>query len=499
VNDFERRDDRLDDQVQIEHLDPLDTFQEKKIYRIFQLLGFPWKTHRWGRRGILSGVLLSFLILLCLLVFSNALPLSSPQRNTPLLPSPLVSPPAPLEIVAATGQVIYVANKADNSLNALEVHTGVLLWRFHYAAPLKTPCLVVDALLYCTAFQEQVGMVYAIQIQNGNALWWQPLPAGAYPFLLSVVDHIVYVTVQQTATHQSSIIALRVDDGTLLWQYQQELSTPNIFVSDGIVYLNTPDGALLVALQATTGRLLWRTPANEAQWFLTSADGRTYTKSEQGIISARQSRTGSLIWHYQSASSSSPLVAGESVYLSSANGTLVALRAHDGSLLWQNKHANTLGGIVSLADGVLYVSASNGTIFAFHTLDGSLLWQYHLSSLPDQQAMVINDQLYFHTRDGYVSALQARTGLLLWRYHVGPLSLSQTTVQVAKHEVYMMAQDGTLYALLEKTGSLLWYTPDIIEQPLLVDDLIYVSLQNDTLSALLLSTGATRWSFSDKV
>ena len=94
---------------------------------------------------------------------------------------------------------------------------------------------------------------------------------------------------------------------------------------------------------------------------------------------------------------------------------------------------------------------------------------------------------------------QVQIGLLLWRYHVGPLSSSQTTVQVAKHEVYMMAQDGTLYALLEKTGSLLWYTPDIMEQPLLVDDLIYVSLQNDTLSALLLSTGATRWSFSDKV
>ena len=147
MNDFERRDGRLDNQVQIEHLDPLDTFQEKKLYRIFQLLGFLWRTHRWGRRGILSGVLLSFLALLCLLVFSNALPLLSPQRNTPLLPSPPVSTPTPLEIVAATAQVIYVANKADNSLNALEVHTGVLLWRFHYAAPVKTPCLVVDALL----------------------------------------------------------------------------------------------------------------------------------------------------------------------------------------------------------------------------------------------------------------------------------------------------------------------------------------------------------------
>jgi eukaryotic-like serine/threonine-protein kinase len=121
------------------------------------------------------------------------------------------------------------------------------------------------------------------------------------------------------------------------------------------------------------------------------------------------------------------------------------LRAHDGSLLWQNKHANTLGGIVSLADGLLYVSASDGTMYAFHTLDGSLLWQYHLNSLPDQQAIVINDQLYMHTRDGYVSALQARTGLLLWRYHVGLLSSSQTTVQVAKHEVYVMAQDGMLY------------------------------------------------------
>lgn len=495
MNDFERR----DDQVRIEHLDPPDTCQERKRYRAFQLLGFFGKTHRWGRRGILSGCLISFLILLYLLVFSNALPLSSPQRNLPLLPSPLVSTPAPLEIVAATEQVIYVANKADNSLNALEAHTGVILWRFHYAAPVKTPCLVVDALLYCTAFQEQVGRIYAIQIQHGNALWWRPLPAGAYPFSLSVIDHIVYVRVQQTATHQSGIIALRADDGTLLWQYQQELSTPNAFVSDGIVYLNTPDGALLVALQATTGRLLWRTPANDAQSFLASADGRTYTKSEQGIISAHQSRTGSLLWHYRRASSNSPLVAGESVYLSSADGTLVALRARDGSLLWQTKHASAPGEIVSLADGLLYVSASDGTMSVFHALDGSLLWQYHLGSLPDQQALVVNDQLYLHTRDGYISALQARTGLLLWRYHVGPLSASQTTIQVAKHEVYVMAQDGMLYALLEQTGSLLWSTPSIIEQPLLVDDLIYVSLQNDTLSALLSSTGATRWSFSDRV
>ncbi len=137
-------------------------------------------------------------------------------------------------------------------------------------------------------------------------------------------------------------------------------------------------------------------------------------------------------------------------------------------------------------------------MYAFRALDGSLLWHYHLSSLPDHQAIVVNDQLYLHTRDGYISALQARTGLLLWRYHVGSLSWSQTTIQVAKHDVYVMAQDGILYALLEKTGPF-WYTHDIIEQPFLVDDLIYVSLQNDTLSALLLSTGATRWSFSDKV
>ena len=90
MNDFERRDDRLDDHVQVEHLDPLDTFQEQKIYRTFQLLGFLWKTHRWGRRGILSGCLLIFLALLCLLVFSNALPLSSPQRNIPLLLFPQI-------------------------------------------------------------------------------------------------------------------------------------------------------------------------------------------------------------------------------------------------------------------------------------------------------------------------------------------------------------------------------------------------------------------------
>ena len=126
MNDFERRDEQFDDQVQIEHLDLSDTCQERKRYRVFQLLGCFGQTHRWGRRGILSGGLISFLILLSLLVFSNALPLSSPQKHLPLLPSPLVSPPTPLEVVAATGQVVYVANKADDSLNALEAQTGIM-------------------------------------------------------------------------------------------------------------------------------------------------------------------------------------------------------------------------------------------------------------------------------------------------------------------------------------------------------------------------------------
>ncbi len=498
MNDSEQRDDQLNDHIQIEHLDPPDTVQGRKIDRIFQLPGFSRKTQQRIRRGILSGLLISFFTLLGLLVFSNAL--SSPQRTIPFLPSPRASTPTPLEIAAATQRVVYVANKTDNSLTALQASTGGMLWRSHYGVPLKTPCLVVGMLLYCTAFQESVGMVDAIQIQNGNPLWWERLPIGASPLSLSLVDHIVYVTVQTTATHQSSVIALRANDGILLWQYQPELLLPStllLHVSDGNVYLNTSDGSFLEALQATTGRFLWRTSTNEAQWFLTSKDGRTYTKSAQGIISALQSRTGSLIWQYQSPSSTSPLVAGENVYLSSANGTLVALRTQDGALLWQQNHLSTLEGIVSLADGLLYVSTSDGTIDAFHALDGSLLWQDHLNSLPDQQLMVINDQLYLHTRDGYVSALQARTGFFLWRYYIGPLSSSQTPLQAAKHDVYVMAQDGMLYVLLENTGSLLWYTPNIIKQPLLVEDLIFVSLQNDTVSALLPSTGATRWNFSN--
>lgn len=498
MHDFEQQDDRLDDHVQIEPLDPL---QERKIDRIFQLLGFDGNTHRWRQKGMLIGLLISFLALLGLLVFSNTFSLSTPRRNSPFLPSPLFSTARPLELAAATPQVVYVANQADDSLTALQAQTGAMLWRFHAGGiRVKVPCLLMDALLYCTAFQGQEGTVNAIQIQNGNLLWWQRLPAEAYPVSLSVVNQIVYVILQQPATQQSSVLALRADDGTVLWHYQQ--TTPNAFllhVVDGIVYLNTPDGSLLVALQATTGRVLWSMPTNEAHWFLASADGKTYIQSEQGSIAALQSWTGALIWHYQTTSSTPPLVAGENVYLPSSDGTLLALRAQDGALLWQQKHLHTLTGTLSLADGLLYVSTSDGMIDAFQARNGSLLWQAHLSSLPDQQLMVINKQLYLHTRDGSLSVWQARTGTLLWRYHVGPLSLGQTTLQVVDHVVYVMAQDGRLSALLEQTGSSLWSIPNLIEQPVLVDHLIYVSLQNATIRALLLRAGTTRWSFSDPV
>ena len=114
-----------------------------------------------------------------------------------------------------------------------------------------------------------------------------------------------------------------------------------------------------------------------------------------------------------------PLYAEGLIITVSANGLIVARDAKSGVLRWQVKTSchddYRLGGGLCYCNGVVYVSRPLGKVFAIDAKVGKILWEVSLES-PLRSAPVANSQFVFVTTisNGLV-CLRAKDGTQVWR------------------------------------------------------------------------------------
>lgn len=154
--------------------------------------------------------------------------------------------------------------------------------------------------------------------------------------------------------------ALIPETGEIKWKFQQEGNAgwpsterglpyvSSIAVEDGIVIASS-QRSHFVALDAQTGELRWeydtgsyesvlrhgmqRNPA----WLIPKIkNGLVYIKSEDGMLTALNLKTGELCWQFDTGVSGfiPPLITEEKIYTQSQNG-IAALNTHTGELIWE--------------------------------------------------------------------------------------------------------------------------------------------------------------------
>lgn len=140
----------------------------------------------------------------------------------------------------------------------------------------------------------------------------------------------------------SSVYALRVSDGTVLWHYKGNNTNgwpQSMMVVGGVVYAATAISSsegYIYALQGSTGALLWNYAAGSQVYSMTVDNGVIYTGVNGGLLVALRANNGSVLWRYQSDGSnfSTPIVDNDSVYTGADNGITYALQAVTGVLRW---------------------------------------------------------------------------------------------------------------------------------------------------------------------
>lgn len=278
---------------------------------------------------------------------------------------------------------------------------------------------------------------------------------------------------------------------------------------------------------------LWRTPYTHDYWF----DGEPAVEGERvfggiaGDAVALDASTGAVLWRTRvrgantSLAARNILVRDGQVYLAEVDA-VYSLDAATGAIRWRIRPPDAADYARSaLDDRAFYVGTGGGRVHALARADGAVLWTADLGvEWPATAQGRVNgitaagDTLYVSAQrtrvpntsftTGLVVALDARTGREIWRYE-GPDPQNENAIlappAVAGSRVLAVEGGRVAFAigLDAATGQVAWRTPlaassGIDHQLVVVDGIAYGGSSDTKVHAFDVETGRVIWSRSGR-
>jgi outer membrane protein assembly factor BamB len=304
------------------------------------------------------------------------------------------------EQLVVANNVIYVPGQNNGLFTALNATDHTILWTRIFAGRVSTP-VIIDDIVYL-----QTNVFFALNATDATTLWTYPAQGCSSP---TTVDGIVYFSSEylnnagNDTQKYGVIFALNAATGEKIWNYTTKdshtLSSPA--VANNIVYITSIKNNTLYALDAKTGKLLWKSPITASyDSSPTVANGIVYVGSENHNLYALNATTGKKIWTYKTTGNvGTPVVEYDVVYVYSDN-KIYALNAATGKKIW-NSPTNGKVSMPTITKGIIYISgdSDNPAIYALSAATGEQLWNYPLyiksgTGAYAVQPVVIDDIVY---------------------------------------------------------------------------------------------------------
>jgi outer membrane protein assembly factor BamB len=389
---------------------------------------------------------------------------------------------------------------------------------------------------------------------------------GARPYGSLTANPVVQDGVVYLQDLDSNVYGLALATGKLEWEYrcdQPERSGPGpngVAVTDGRVYGLTPTAAF--ALSATTGRTIWvnRDLLRKGQGTFgiqpQVANGRVYLASQLGsapgggVLLALNASSGAVLWRFNTVAGPEPGV--QSLGIGAGGAWETPLVSTDGSVTYGigNPYQTAAAAIAHPAvdlytDSDVNLDATTGKLRWYYQGVPNDFKDYDMQASPMSARIGGVPVVIGSGKMGYVYEMNAGTGKLIWKTPVGahnghdndslkalehrstlrapftmlpgPLGGVLADLAVAGNSVYVATLDvpltytnlnlqnatkgvgspsGEVEALSLATGKVQW-DRKVPELPLgavtVSNDLVLTTLYNGVLIALNRSTGAIRY------
>ena len=373
--------------------------------------------------------------------------------------------------------VVYVQDLRCN-VYALSLANGALLWEYtvnkpELSGPGPNGVAVVDGVIY--GFTPT--SAFALHAATGHPLWVNKKilkkGQGTFGIQPQVANGRVYAASQYGSDKGGGILfALNANTGKVLWKFNTLKKT-----SLGVTSLGLgAGGAWETPLVGSDGSVTYGT-GNPYQTLKSAIDTPArllYTDSEVNLNAA----TGKLRWYYQAVPNdfkdfdmqTSPIAAAinghRAIIGGGKMGIVYAMNASNGSLLWKtpvgehnghdNDSLNLLERKIKIKTPLLFLPGSFGGILTNMALAGNTVYVSTLDlELEFSKTSQVDGVAPKHiTTGGEIEALNLTTGRVEWDTKVAQLPLGATTV--VNNLVFTTLFDGELIALDRSTGAIVY-------------------------------------------
>ena len=265
---------------------------------------------------------------------------------------------------------------------ALDPADGKVIWRTNVSAPLHSPPTVADGRVFAVTVENELN---ALDASEGRKLWSHngiPETAG----LLGGASPAVEGEVVLAAYSSGELFALRVENGRAVW-------SDNLASTRGV--------NAVARLADIRGR-----PVIDR--------GRVFAISHSGRMTSIDLRRGDRVWEREIASSHSPWVVGDYVFILANDNELLCLTRDAGKVRWTRqlrryedekaKSDPILWAGPVLAGNRLIVLSSLGEAVSVSPYTGEVIGTQRMSSGGFLGPVVADNSLYLLTDDANLSA-----------------------------------------------------------------------------------------------
>jgi outer membrane protein assembly factor BamB len=251
-----------------------------------------------------------------------------------------------------------------------------------------------------------------------------------------------------------TVFALRMSDGTRLWQrkirWGKSAASPAV-VGDELV-VHGMDGYVRV-LDRLTGRLRWRFRVGSAVESSPIVQrGIDYFGAWNGNVYALDLRHRRVKWIHDTGYkiTSSASIAGGRLFIGDYGGRLWSFAPRSGRVRWYGSVGGRIYGTPAAAHGRVFVPSSTGDSLTAFSITGRTLWSVHTGAYVYSSPAVWNGRVYFGSYNGVFYCVSAATGRILWTYSSGHAISGAPTVVAGV--VYFSNTGRRTYGLNARTG-----------------------------------------------
>lgn len=251
------------------------------------------------------------------------------------------------------------------------------------------------------------------------------------------------------------------------------------------------------------------------------ANGRVFAADRDGLVQARDSSTGNLLWeaHIEDEHenevefSSGPGIGVTAVILGSKDAEVVALNIENGTMLWKTPVSSEVMAVPVVANDHVIIRTTDGSVIALNEKTGQKIWSYEhnvpaLTVRGTGAPLVIEDTLIEGYDNGKLMAFQLNDGKYVWESTVTiPKGRSEVERLVdidvdpieSRGVIYSASYNGGSAAVSILDGDVLWRNEAVSSHTGLAQDeqYLYISTSEGHVLQLDKRTGSSLWEQKD--